>query len=132
VKQWGNTFNTAAEESDRGPDYERFKIEKAEKLIASAELVFPGLKENIQSYYVATPLTVRDYIGSDDGSLYGIAKDYRNPLKTFISPRTKIPNLLFTGQNLNLHGVMGVAMSSVVTCSEIFGMDYLLNKIRNA
>jgi all-trans-retinol 13,14-reductase len=132
VKRWGNTFNTAAEESDRGPDYERFKKEKAEQLIASAEPVFPGLRENIQSYYVATPLTVRDYIGSDDGSLYGIAKDYRNPLKTFISPRTKIPNLLFTGQNLNLHGVMGVAMSSVVTCSEIFGMDYLLNKIRNA
>jgi all-trans-retinol 13,14-reductase len=132
VKRWEDTFNTAAEESDRGSDYERFKKEKAEKLIAGAELVFPGLTESIQSYYIATPLTVRDYIGSDDGSLYGIAKDYRNPLKTFISPRTKIPNLLLTGQNLNLHGVMGVAMSSVVTCSEIFGMEYLLNKIRNA
>ena len=132
VKQWENTFNTAAEESDRGSDYERFKKEKAEKLLTEAEVIFPGLTENIQSYYVATPLTVRDYIGSDDGSLYGIAKDYRNPLKTFISPRTKIPNLLLTGQNLNLHGVMGVAMSAVVTCSEIFGIEYLLNKIRNA
>ena len=132
VKQWENTFNTAAEESDRGSDYKRFKNEKAAQLIAIAEPVFPGLTENIQSVYIATPLTIRDYIGSDDGSLYGIAKDYQNPLKTFISPRTKIPNLLFTGQNLNLHGVMGVAMSAVVTCSEIFGMEYLLNKIRNA
>ncbi|HEV8514866.1 MAG TPA: all-trans-retinol 13,14-reductase, partial [Cyclobacteriaceae bacterium] len=74
----------------------------------------------------------RDYIGTDDGSLYGVSKDYRDPLKTFISPRTKIPNLLLTGQNLNLHGVLGVTMSAIVTSSEVFGMEYLLEKIRNA
>jgi all-trans-retinol 13,14-reductase len=61
-----------------------------------------------------------------------VVKDYRNPLKTFISPRTKIPNLFLTGQNLNMHGVLGTAMSAIVTTAETFGMDYLLEKIRNA
>jgi all-trans-retinol 13,14-reductase len=129
---WKNTFNTALNEKSRGEEYEQFKKEKAEALIAYADNVLPGFRESIFSYYASTPLTVRDYIGSDDGSLYGISKDYRDPLKTFISPRTKIPNLLLTGQNLNLHGVLGVSMSAIVTSAEVFGMEYLLEKIRNA
>lgn len=129
---WKETFNTVTEEDNRGEGYENFKKEKAEQLIDQAEKVMPGLRASIDSYYVATPLTVRDYIGTTDGSLYGVTKDYRDPLKTFISPRTKIPNLFHTGQNLNLHGILGVTMSAIVTSAEFFGMGYLLNKIRNA
>jgi all-trans-retinol 13,14-reductase len=132
VAKWQDTFNIVSFESDRGAEYEAFKKEKAEKLFASVETRFPGFTDCIQSYYTATPLSVRDYIGTDDGSLYGIVKDYREPMRTFISPRTKIPNLFLTGQNLNLHGVLGVSVSAVLTCSEILGIDYVLNKIRNA
>jgi all-trans-retinol 13,14-reductase len=132
VKQWHETFNTVTEEGNRGEDYEHFKKEKAEKLFDVVEDKFPGFKDAIQSYYAATPLTLRDYTGTSDGSLYGIAKDYREPMKTFVSPRTKIPNLYLTGQNLNLHGVLGVTVSAVLTCSEIVGLKYLLENIRNA
>jgi all-trans-retinol 13,14-reductase len=132
VQQWKNTFNTVASESDRGQAYEQFKQEKSEKLLDLAESKFPGFRNNVKSYYAASPLTVRDYIGTDDGSLYGVVKDYREPMRTFISPRTKIPNLFLTGQNLNLHGVLGVTVNAVMTCSEILGIDYILNKIRNA
>jgi all-trans-retinol 13,14-reductase len=132
VEKWRHTFNIVSFESERGSDYEAFKKEKAEKLFASVEERFPGFTACIQSYYTATPLSVRDYIGTDDGSLYGIVKDYREPMRTFISPRTKIPNLFLTGQNLNLHGVLGVSVSAILTCSEMLGIDYILNKIRNA
>ena len=132
VEKWQDTFNIVSFESDRGSDYEAFKKEKAEKLFDLVEERFPGFKAKIQSYYTATPLSVRDYIGTDDGSLYGIVKDYREPMRTFISPRTKISNLYLTGQNLNLHGVLGVSVSAVLTCSEMLGIDYILNKIRNA
>jgi len=131
VERWAHTFNTVSDEKSRGEDYEAFKKEKAEKLFDPVEQKFPGFKDSIQSYYTATPLSVRDYIGTDDGSLYGIVKDYREPMKTFISPRTKIPNLFLTGQNLNLHGVLGVTVSSILTCSEILGIDYMLEKIKN-
>ena len=132
VKKWEHTFNTVSNEVSRGEDYERFKIEMAERLFDIVENKQPGFRKCIQSYYVATPLTSRDYIGNDDGSLYGFVKDYREPLKSFISPKTKIPNFYLTGQNLNLHGVLGVTVSAVVTCSEIIGRDYLLEKINNA
>nr|MBP6648475.1 all-trans-retinol 13,14-reductase [Bacteroidia bacterium] len=83
-------------------------------------------------YYVATPLSYRDYIGNDDGSLYGVSKDYRNPLKTFISPRTKLPNLYLTGQNLNLHGVLGTAVSGIITSSVFIGIDEMVRRLRDA
>jgi all-trans-retinol 13,14-reductase len=131
MKPWEDTFNTVSHETDRGKDYETFKEQRASRLFDQVEKRFPGFRDCIQSYYTATPLSLRDYIGTDDGSLYGIVKDYREPLKTFISPRTKIPNLYLTGQNLNLHGVLGVTVSAVSTCSEILGIDYMLDKIRN-
>lgn len=132
MQPWMHTFNTVTREEYRGDDYETFKNGKAEQLIDYTEKILPGLRKSIHSYYVSTPLTLRDYIGTSDGSLYGIAKDYRDPLRTFISPRTKIPNLFLTGQNINLHGILGVTMSAIVTSAEVFGMEYLLNKIRNA
>jgi all-trans-retinol 13,14-reductase len=132
VERWSNTFNTVSKENYRGKEYEEFKEAKAQKLFDAVEEKFPGFRNCIQSYSTATPLTARDYIGTDDGSLYGFAKDYREPMKTFVSPRTKIPNLLLTGQNINMHGVLGVTISAVVTCSQILGMEYLVEKIRNA
>ena len=132
VKQWGDTINTVSEEASRGEDYDAFKKQKAEILIDLVQEKFPGLKDCIKSYYTATPLSYRDYIGNDDGSMYGIVKDYRNPLKTFISPRTKLPNLYLTGQNLNLHGILGATMSGLVTCTAFLGNEDIINKIRNA
>ena len=132
VRKWEATFNTVTEEEYRGEDYDQFKTEKARILFDLVETRFPGFKAAIKSYSAATPLSSRDYIGNRDGSLYGLTKDYRDPLKTFISPRTKIPNLLLTGQNINLHGVLGVTVSSVLTCAQVLGMEYLVNKIRDA
>ncbi len=99
-------------------------------MIDALEERLPGIRSKIQSYTTASPLTYRDYIGSRDGTLYGIIKDYNEPLKSFITPRTKVSNLLLTGQNLNLHGIMGVTVSAVVTCSEILGQAYLIDKIK--
>jgi all-trans-retinol 13,14-reductase len=81
---------------------------------------------------VATPLSFRDYIGTDDGSMYGVLKDCNDPFRTFISARTKLDNLFLTGQNLNMHGILGVSMSSVVTCSELLDIEKLLHEIRTA
>ncbi|MEJ7587121.1 MAG: NAD(P)/FAD-dependent oxidoreductase [Ferruginibacter sp.] len=132
VRQWENTSNTVSAVEDRGVEYEQFKKDKAEKLIGFVEDKFPGIKASIKTYYTATPLSYRDYIGTDDGSMYGIVKDYKHPVKTLISPRTKLPNLYFTGQNLNLHGILGAAMSGLVTCIEFMGNETIIEKIKNA
>ena len=132
VEPWKDTYNTTKVPSDRSEDYQAFKQRKAEALLEKAYLRFPKLKDAIKSYYMATPLTFRDYIGTADGSMYGITKDYNDPLRTYISHRTKVSNLLLTGQNINMHGVLGVAISSLVTCSELVGLPHLLQQIDDA
>ena len=132
LAQWENTFNTTSEKEDRGMAYEKFKNEKAEILLDNVEALYPDIRKHIKKYYTSTPLTYRDYIGSYDGSLYGIMKDCKDPMKSFLSARTKVPNLFLTGQNLHMHGVYGVAVGAVKTCSAILGQQYLLDKIIQA
>ena len=131
VEPWAKTFNTVAHKNSRGQTYEEFKNAKAEVFLSELEKKFPNIRECIQSTHTSTPLSYRDYIGCNRGSMYGYVKDVENPLKSFISPRTKIKNLYLTGQSLNMHGILGVTISGVVTCSEILGSEYLLNKITN-
>ncbi len=132
VEQWAETFNTVSKKDDRGQEYEAFKKRKADQLIDEVEKKFPGIRSKIKSIHTSTPLSYRDYIGTDDGCLYGIEKDFRTPLTSYISPRTRVPNLLLTGQNLNMHGVPGVSISAIVTTNEILGQDYIINKINDA
>ncbi|HTE27119.1 phytoene desaturase family protein [Flavitalea sp.] len=132
VAQWADTFNTISDEVSRGQEYEAFKRDRAERLIDLATERFPTLRACIDQYFTATPLSYRDYMGNADGTMYGIVKDFQDPLKTMISPRTKLPNFYFTGQNLNMHGILGAAMSAVSTCNAILGTEGLIDRIRNA
>ncbi len=125
VKKWADTTL-----GKRGDDYLEFKAKKAEMLIEKLNERFPGIKNDIKNYYTSTPLTYRDYIACSDGSIYGISRDYKKWNNSVILPKTKIPNLLFTGQNINLHGVLGVTVGSILTASSILGMEYLMSKIK--
>lgn len=131
VQQWENTKNTVANKEDRGEDYENFKNQKIEVFLKEIEKKIPNIRECIKSVHASSPLSYRDYIGGHNGNLYGYVKDSNNPMKTFISPKTKIENLFLTGQSISMHGVLGVTIGAVVTCSEIVGKEYLVNKINS-
>ena len=116
----------------RGAAYEDFKSERAEKLLQLVFHRFPELQGAISRTDISTPLTYRDYTGIPEGSLYGIRKNYLEPMITTILPGTKIADFYFTGQNTNLHGLLGVTIGAVATCGEIVGLKYLLEKIKGA
>lgn len=118
--------------NNRGDDYLKFKTKKAEELIQLATIDFPDLKDCIVDFNVSTPLTYLDYLGSPKGSMYGTLRDSNNPVGSYISPRTKISNLYFTGQNLNLHGMLGVSLSAIITCGEFIGVNKLLKEINES
>ena len=132
LKAWEHTSNTTAEKEDRGETYEQFKNRKAEKFLKEIEIKFPGIRNCIQSIHTSTPLSYRDYIGGHNGNMYGYVKDSNFPMKSFIAPKTKLDNLYMTGQSINMHGVLGVTIGAVVTCSELVGKEYLVNKINQS
>ena len=116
----------------RGEDYEAFKQHKAEKLLTSVEQQFPHLRDHIKHYYTSTPLTYQDYTGTEGGSMYGIARDIHLGNACRVPHRTKIPNVLQTGQNINSHGILGVTVGTIVTCSELLTAERIYQQIIEA
>ncbi|WP_312991138.1 phytoene desaturase family protein [Chryseobacterium flavum] len=132
VRKWEKTFNTVAAEHERGEEYERFKLQKTEKMLDALEKKVPGIRHAIKTIYTSSPLSYRDYIGSFEGNMYGYMKSSENPLKTMVSPRTKIENLFLTGQSVNMHGILGVTIGAFNTCAEILGKEIIDNRLKEA
>ncbi len=125
-EQWSHT-----EVGRRGEDYKAMKKRVADECITLAERFIPGLRDRITGCYTSTPLTYRNYTLTPEGSAYGLRKDFRNPMITLLSPRTPIPNLLLTGQNLMLHGLHGVTITALFTCAEVLGKEPIWNIVKN-
>ena len=116
----------------RGEDYEQFKAAKTERLLSVVERQLPGLRQQIQHVYSSTPLTYLDYTGTEEGAMYGIAKDVRLGAACRVPHRTRIPNLLLTGQNINSHGMLGVIVGSIVSTGEILKPETIYKQILEA
>lgn len=109
----------------RPDEYKQMKQARAEQLIDFVSKRMPELSGNIDRYYTSTPLTYLHYTGTPFGSAYGIMKDWRSPMTTLWTPLTPVHNLILTGQNLNLHGILGVSMTTLFTVAAIAGFDRL-------
>lgn len=126
VAAWSDT-----QPEQRGAGYLDFKARKEEQLLCL--MAAQGYKfEHVEAVYSTTPLSYRDYTGTVDGSAYGIVKNYKCPQIGFVSHQTKVKNLLLTGQNLNIHGALGVTLTAALTCAQLVGQEYLARKIGNA
>lgn len=119
VAKWSNTVI-----GKRGKDYEEFKKHKAQRLMEALERHFPGLHSNVLHSYTSTPLTYRDYTGTEGGSMYGVARDALHPEACRVPHRLRIPNVYQTGQNINSHGILGTIVGSIITCSELITLSF--------
>lgn len=126
VRRWEDV---ASRKSD--PSYGEFTERCAQLLLSKLEARFAGIGGKIEAYHTSTPLTYCHYTGSPQGAIYGTALDAREVLAGTISHRTKLPNLYFVGQSTYAHGMLGVAVGSVVTCGEFLGLENIVNQINN-
>lgn len=129
VREWEHTFNTIADPHQRGIAYEDFKKEKEERVIKRLAQKFPTIRSAIRNVYSSSPLTYKDYIGTPEGSLYGIMKNFQRPSATVINTKTRIPNLHLTGQNIVFHGILGAAIGACVTCFHFIDQEQLVDEI---
>ena len=132
VKNWESTSSTHFKRKERGESYKVFKNECENKIINCLEKLYPNIKESISSVHSSTPLTLRDYNGAPFGTMYGFQKNKNHPLQSYIHTTTNIKNLYLTGQSVNLHGVLGVTISALLTCFNFIDNEKLLNEIREA
>ncbi|MBQ4508597.1 MAG: NAD(P)/FAD-dependent oxidoreductase [Paludibacteraceae bacterium] len=113
----------------RGEDYVDYKKQKVEQCLQLIEHRLPSLRSAIDHIYTSTPLTYYRYTHTHEGSAFGIRKDWRSPLTTVLTPKTPLHNVLLTGQNLNLHGLLGVSMTSVFTAAQVIGFETITKEL---
>ena len=124
VKKWEETSL-----SQRSKDYQFWKKQCMDIVLDKLEEIYPGLRNCIEAVNTASPLTIRDYYGTKEGAMCGIKKDCKNINLSQMSVRTKVENLLLTGQNVSLHGFCGVPLTAVRTCEEILGRNTILDEL---
>jgi len=125
VKQWENTRT-----GHRGEAYETWKKECSDKVLDLVERRFPGIRGLSDDIFASSPLTFRDWMGTRKAGAYGLFKDSTDIAKSLIPIRTKVKNLILTGQNVNMHGIGGVPMTAVETIQTIFADESVLDGIK--
>lgn len=129
---WENSFNTVTTQGERGGRYESLKVEFQNRLLERVEMKFPGISELIDHSESSTPLTFRDYLNTPDGTSYGMWKDCNQPFNAFINPKTNVKNLYLTGQNVVMHGILGVTVGSFLTSFYFVDKEKLIEEVRNS
>jgi all-trans-retinol 13,14-reductase len=64
--------------------------------------------------------------------MYGVAKDINLGPVGRVPYKTRIPNLYMAGQNVNSHGMLGVIVGTIVTCSELVPASQIMKQIDEA
>ncbi len=115
----------------RGEGYAEWKKKRMDEMCALAACGLPSLTAEMDESerFAATPLSFRDWYGTERGSSYGYAKDFNYLALSHLSVRTKVSNLFLTGQNVNMHGIGGVPMTAIETAEAVEGSKELRNEI---
>lgn len=117
--------------NSRSQEYESWKAAMLDKVLAKLEFLCPGIHRDIEFCFASSPLTIRDFYGTKNGSMFGFNHDCNNMALSYIPMATKIRNLLLTGQNVFLHGICGVSLTSLLTAECLVGKGRLIEKINN-
>jgi all-trans-retinol 13,14-reductase len=116
-QEWENTFT-----GKRGDSYIEKKKNLAEDLISKAGDIFGSLNgyKMLDTY---SPLTIRDWVNSPNGSAYGVMRSGRQLLKTASLNRTSVKGLYLAGQSVLAPGILGTSLGSLLTAKDIIGSE---------
>lgn len=106
----------------RGEDYDKFKAELGERLMEHLYEKLPQLRGKVDYYEISTPLSTDWFCAYTRGELYGIEHDPERFRQDWLTPKTKIPGLWLTGQDILSCGVVGAMMGGLLTATAISGM----------
>ena len=116
--EWSRWEDTQS--GSRGAAYAEAKADRAGRLLREAEEVFgPLAGAKILDAY--TPLSLRDWAGSPDGSPYGIMRSMRQLPAAAALSRLAPAGLYFAGQNALSPGVLGTLLGSLQVARQVLG-----------
>ena len=112
-----------SETGARSAEYERFKAQLADRMLATAETVIPGLRRHLTFQSIATPLTNWFYCRSWKGAMYGTAKTPWQVGPFSFSQKSPVDGLTLCGASTISHGIAGASMSGLIAAQRVLGLS---------
>jgi len=129
IDKWENYVKWANTKFGKRPsDYIDYKNCIKNHIINKIDKKIIPIKDSIDFCESSTPLSNYHFTLSPNGSIYGIEHNMEQ-MRAPIRARTKLKGFYFTGQSLIFPGIVGVTITSFVTCADIIGQKYLFDKI---
>jgi phytoene dehydrogenase-like protein len=113
----------------RGDEYLQAKTDFAHRLIAQAEKI-TGPLGGVRLLDVSTPLTIRDWVNSPNGSAYGVMRSTEQLLSAALLNRSSVRGLFLAGQSVMSPGVLGTIIGSLATVQFIVGPERFRQEVR--
>jgi all-trans-retinol 13,14-reductase len=126
---WFSSWQTSAF-AKRPEAYKILKRDFAENVFKLIDRYYPGFRDSVMKYETSSPLTNIHFNGSEEGSAYGIYHSMQNTGPRALGPRTKVLNLLLTGQSCLFPGLLGAAISGLRTSGHIIGIKPMLGELK--
>jgi all-trans-retinol 13,14-reductase len=110
----------------RGDDYEALKQAYGERLLEHLYARVPQVRGRVAYWEVSTPLSMQWFCGWERGELYGLDHDPSRLQQRWLRPRTRVPGLWLTGQDVMSCGVTGAMMGGFAAATSVAGLRRML------
>jgi all-trans-retinol 13,14-reductase len=115
----------------RGEDYDQLSQEFAQKMLDVLFDKMPHLRGQIDYYEASTPLTTAYFCQYECGEIYGLEHDVSRFNQDWLTPKSKVPGLWLTGQDVLSCGVAGAMVAGFLTAAQILGWSSGLQLARS-
>merc|ERR1711953_797142 len=117
----------------RGDEYDELKNSIGHKMIEQTCRHFPQISDCIDMTVIGTPMTNKHYLGHPHGEIYGLdhtMQRFSPNMVANLRPKTDIPGLYLTGQDVFSCGFTGAMISGAIAAQSILGRHVMVDLMK--
>ncbi|XP_022341666.2 all-trans-retinol 13,14-reductase-like [Crassostrea virginica] len=110
----------------RGEEYEKIKNSIGERMLQQCIKLYPKMEGKVEYFDVGTPLSNKYYLGFQHGEMYGLDHNMARFLPAasiHLRPKTDIPGLYLTGQDVMSVGLAGALYGGLLCASALLNRN---------
>lgn len=120
LADWASVARFAEGGAQKHPhEWASFKKQIEERMMEYYARKFPALAPLIVYHELATPLATAAFTAHEKGGFYGLETTPRRILSEALSPRTPIPGLYLSGQDVMTPGIAGAFWGGILSAAAI-------------